>query len=79
MHHTNENRNKYLVRLHNYQKVNEACNGSLIKRVFQEYGMKILYPLNVTGFDKLSDYEKKEAETAGKEMLCTILYLENSD
>ena len=65
IHHTNENRNNYLVRLHNSQRVKEACNVSLITRGFQEHGMKILYPLHVTGFDKLSDYDKKEAETAG--------------
>ena len=41
--------------------------------------MKILYPLPVTGFDALSDNDKKDAEKPGEEMLCEILYLENSD
>ena len=41
--------------------------------------MKILYPLNVTGFDALSDDEKKEAYTEGEEIICAILYLENTD
>ena len=40
--------------------------------------MKILFPLHTTGFDSLQDYEKNEEERAGYEMLCAILYLENS-
>ena len=41
--------------------------------------MKILYPLYVTGFDAMTDNNNKKADTAGKDMICTILYLENSD
>ena len=41
--------------------------------------MKIINPIHSTGFDTLSEYDKKEAETAGEEMLCAVLYLENSD
>ena len=41
--------------------------------------MKICYLLYVTGFDTMSENDKKESETSGKEMMCTILYLENSD
>ena len=41
--------------------------------------MKIWFPLHNTGFDSLQEDEKKEAEKAGEEMLCTILYLKNSD
>ena len=40
--------------------------------------MKIIFPLYNTGFDSLQEYEKKWAEKAGEEMLCPILYLENS-
>ena len=36
--------------------------------------MKIIYPLHDTSFDALQDDGKKEAEIAGEEMLCTILY-----
>ena len=41
--------------------------------------MKIRFPLHNTGFDSLQEDKKKEAEKSGKEMLCAILYLENSD
>ena len=41
--------------------------------------MKIRFPLHSTGFDSLQEEEKNEAEKAGEEMLCEILYLENSD
>ena len=41
--------------------------------------MKIIYPIHSTGFYTLLDYDKKEVETAGKEILCAVLYLENSD
>ena len=41
--------------------------------------MNIRFPLHNTGFDYLQEGEKKEAEKAGEEMLCGILYLENSD
>ena len=64
MHHTNDNTTKYLVRFRNYQKVNEACNGILITTGFQEHGMKIIYPLHVTGFDSLKEDYNKEADIA---------------
>ena len=76
---TNTNTTNYPVRFRNAQKVNKVFNMSLILRGFQEHGMNILYPLHVTGFDTMSDDDKKEAETVLEEMLCTILYLENSD
>ena len=41
--------------------------------------MKIFSPLHATRFDALQYYDKREAETSGEEMLCTILHLENSD
>ena len=41
--------------------------------------MKILYSLHVTGIHALSDNDKREVDTTGEEMICTILYLENSD
>ena len=40
MHHANKNKTNYLFRFCNVQKVNEACNGSLIIREVQENGMK---------------------------------------
>ena len=40
--------------------------------------MKILYPPYVTSFDALQRNDKKEAKIEGEEMLCAILYLENS-
>ena len=63
---TNKNTTDYLVRFRNAQKVNEACNGSLITRGVQEHGMKILFPLQNTGFDSLQEDEKKKAEKAGE-------------
>ena len=42
-----------LVRLNNYHKVNEACNGILITRGYQYHGMQILFPLHNTGFESL--------------------------
>ena len=53
MQYANDNTTDYLVRFCNAQKVNEACNERQIARVLQEHGMKILYPLHVTGFDSL--------------------------
>ena len=58
MKYTNNNTTNYLVRFCNAQKVNEACNGSLISKGVQEHGMKILSPLHNTGFDSLQEYEK---------------------
>ena len=57
----------------------EACDGSLITKGVQEHGMNIRFPLHNTEFDSLQEDEKKEAEKEGEEMLCTILYLKNSD
>ena len=68
-------RNKF----RNAQKVNEACDGSMITKGVHEHGMKIRFPLHNTGFNSLKEYEKKESENSGVEMLCAILYLENSD
>ena len=79
MHRTNENTTNYLFRFLNAQKVNEAYNGRLATKGFQEHGMKILYPLHVTSFYLLQDDGKKEADISGEEMLCATLYLENSD
>ena len=45
---------------------------------FQEYRIKTLFPLHTNGFDSLQDEKNKEAEIEGEEMLCAILYLENS-
>ena len=79
MQYASENTTNYLVRFHNAQKVNEACDGSLITKGAQEHEMEIRFPLHDTIFDSLQEDEKKEAEKAGEEMLCTILYLENPD
>ena len=68
-----------MVRFRNSQKVNEACDRSLVTKGVQEHGMKILLPLQNTGFDSLKEDEKKEAEKVGEEILCAFLYLENSD
>ena len=68
-----------MVRFCNAQKVNEACDGSLIAKGVQEHGMKILFPLHNAGFDSLQEDEKKEAEKSVEDMLCEILYQENSD
>ena len=62
MQNENENMTDYLVRFRTDQKVNEACNGSLISRGVKEHGMKLLYPLHVTGFDVLSENDNKEEE-----------------
>ena len=61
MHYSIENTTDYLVRFRNAQKVNEACDGSLITKGVQEHGMKIRFPLHNTGFDSLQEDEKKEA------------------
>ena len=55
MQYANENITDYLVRFHNAQKFNEACNGSLITKGVQDHGMKILFPLNNTGFDYIQE------------------------
>ena len=75
----NENTIEYLVRFRNAQNYTEACNRSLITRGVQDPRMKIIFPLKNTGFDFIQENEKKEAETAGEEILCAILYPENSD
>ena len=41
--------------------------------------MKILFPLHKTGFDSLQEYEKNDPVKSGEEMLCAILYMDNSD
>ena len=41
--------------------------------------MKIIFTFHRSGFDSIQENENKEAEMPGEEMLCTILYLENSD
>ena len=41
--------------------------------------MEILLPLHTTEFDLPQENDNKEAETKEEEMLCAILYLENSD
>ena len=38
----------------------------------------MLFPFHNNGFDYLQEDKKKEAENAGEEILCAILYLENS-
>ena len=79
MQYSNDNTTYYLVRFRNAHKVNEACNRSLITKGVQEHGMKIFFPLHYTGFGSLKEDDKKEAEELGEEMLCTILYMDNSD
>ena len=79
MQHANKNTTRDLARFCNDQRVNEACNGSLITRGYQEHGVKIIYPLHVTGFDALQDYDSKETDISGEEMICKTLYLESSD
>ena len=79
MQYANENTTDYLVSFWNAQKVNEACDGSLITKGVQDHGMKIRFPFHNTGFDSLQEDENKEAENSGEEILCKILYLENSD
>ena len=61
----NENTTNYLVRLCNAHRVNKACNGSLKTRGVEKHGIKILYPLHVTGFDALQEDDTKEAEITG--------------
>ena len=75
----NKNTTEYLARFHNAQKVNEACDGNLITKGVQEHGMKIRFPLYNAWYDSLQEDEKKEAENAWEEILCAVLYLENSD
>ena len=41
--------------------------------------MKIIFPLHNNGFDSLQEDDNNEAKTIGKEMLCEIIYIENSD
>ena len=79
MQYANENTTDYLVRFRNAHDVNEACNGSLITRGVQEHGMNIIFPLHNTLLDSLQEDDKKEAYKAGEEMLCEIIYLDNSD
>ena len=60
MQYARENTTDYLVRFRNAQKVNEACDGSLITKGVQEHVMKIRFPLHKTGFDSLQEDEMKE-------------------
>ena len=61
MQYANDNTTDYLVRFRNDQKVNEACNRSLITKGVQDNGMKIILPLHNNVFDSLQGNEKKEA------------------
>ena len=79
MKYVRETTTDYMFRLRKAQKVNEACNGILTTQVVQENGMKIFLPIRTTGFETIQDYEKKEVEKPGEEMLCAILYIGNSD
>ena len=79
MQYSNKNTTDYLLSFCNIQKVNEVCNGSLIEKGVQKHRTKILYPLYNNVFDYQKEYDKKDAVKAGEEILCAILYLENSD
>ena len=61
MQYANKNTTDFLVRFRNAEKVNEACDRSLITKGVQEHGTKICFPLQNTGFDSLLEDEKKEA------------------
>ena len=73
MQYASENTTDYLAGFRNAQKVNEACDGSLITKGVEEHSTKIHFPLHNTGFDSLQEEENKEAEKSGEEMLCAIL------
>ena len=75
MQYASENTTDYLVRFRNAQKFNESCDRSLITKGVKDHGMKIRFLLHNYGFDSLQEDEKKEAEEAGEEILCAILYL----
>ena len=75
----NEKKTDYLVKFHNAQKFNEASNGTIMTRGFQEHRFKIVYPLHITEFDAILDDDKKDADTSGEYIICGILYLENSE
>ena len=66
MQYANENITDYLIRFRNIQRVNEACDGSLITKGVQEHGTNISFPLHNTEFDSLQEYKKEEAEKAGE-------------
>ena len=55
MQYANENTTTYLFRLHNTQKVNEACNGSLVKKGVKDHGANIIFLFHNTGFDSLKE------------------------
>ena len=55
MQYANENTTDYLVRFRNAQKVNEACDGSLVTKGVEDHGMKIIFPLLNNGFDSLQE------------------------
>ena len=50
-----------------------------MSRVVQEHVIKILYPLHVTGYGTLLDDDKRQVEIAGGEIICVILYIDNSE
>ena len=79
MQYINKNTTDYLVRFRNTHTVNSYCNIILITKGVQEHRMNILFPFHNTVFDSLQENEKKEAEKSIGEMLCSILYPENSD
>ena len=45
----------------------------------REMGSKIIYPSHVNDFERILYDDKKEADTEGEKILCSILYLKNSD
>ena len=59
MQYASENTTDYLVRFRNAQKVNEACDRSLITKGVQEHGMKISFPFHNIGFYSLQEDDKK--------------------
>ena len=79
MHYDNKNTTEYLVRFCSAHEVNLACNGSLTQRGVQENVKNILFPFHNTGFYFLQEDDKEEADKAGEEIICVILYIENSD
>ena len=69
----------YLVSFCNSHNANESCNVILTTWGVQEHGIKIIFALHTTWFYLLQENGNNEVETAGEEMLCSIIYLENSD
>ena len=74
-HHADKNMTNFLVRFRNTQKVKNWCNGSLISKLVQNYGVKVKYPLHTTGFDTLADDENKKAKkNRGRYALLHTMY-----